>query len=100
MATDYDEPRVKAEDQPANESLEAIQVQRSATSQAPTIDVDEGEITDAFDLPGEILDEELIISVIPARADEFTCMSCVLVKHRTQLAREKNGYEYCAECEG
>lgn len=100
MATDYDEPRVKAEDQPANESLEALQVQRSATSQAPTIDVDESDTAEGFDLPGAILDEELLISVIPARADEFTCMSCFLIKHRTQLAKEKNGDKYCVECEG
>ena len=38
MATDYDAPRTAPEDEPANESLEAIQVQRSATTQTAVID--------------------------------------------------------------
>ncbi|MBG6215888.1 hypothetical protein IWX75_000325 [Arthrobacter sp. CAN_A6] len=100
MATDYDEPRVKPEDQPVNESLEAIQAQRSATTQTSTIDVEDGDMAEGFDLPGAVLEEELSISVVPQQQDEFTCMSCFLVKHRTQLAREKNGDLYCAECEG
>ena len=29
--TDYDAPRIRPEDEPANESLEAIQAQHSAT---------------------------------------------------------------------
>jgi hypothetical protein len=29
-----------------------------------------------------------------------TCMSCFLVHHRSQLAREKDGKKYCIECEG
>jgi hypothetical protein len=38
--------------------------------------------------------------VIPPGADEFTCYSCFLVRHRSQLARESNGHSYCVECEG
>jgi hypothetical protein len=100
MATDYDEPRVKPEDMPANESLEAIQAQRSSTTQTAAIDTEDVDTAEGFDLPGAILDEELQIQVIPIQADEFTCMSCFLVRHRTQLAREKNGEKYCTECEG
>ncbi len=99
MATDYDEPRVRPEDQPVNESLEAIQAQRSATTQSSTIDTDESDTAEGFDLPGAVLEEELLITVIPEGEDEFTCMSCFLVKHRSQLAREKKGAKYCAECE-
>ncbi len=39
------------------------------------------------------------MQVIPVQEDEFTCMSCFLVHHRTQLAREKSGDKYCVECE-
>ena len=49
---------------------------------------------------GEFVAEELIVQVIPQAADEFTCYSCFLVRHRSQLAREKNGHPYCIECEG
>ncbi|WP_028280513.1 DUF4193 domain-containing protein [Arthrobacter sp. H5] len=102
MATDYDEPRVKPEDQPANESLEAIQAQRSASSQTAQIDVEDGEGAEGFELPGaDLSHEELLIQVVPQQEDEFTCMSCFLVHHRSQLAREtKKGDKYCRECEG
>lgn len=102
MATDYDEPRVKPEDQPANESLEAIQAQRSASSQTAQIDVEDGEGAEGFELPGaDLSHEELLIQVVPEQEDEFTCMSCFLVHHRSQLAREtKKGEKYCRECEG
>lgn len=100
MATDYDAPRVREEDQPANESLEAIQAQRSTTTQTAVIDTEDTDTAEGFDLPGAILEEELMVQVVPVQEDEFTCMSCFLVHHRTQLAREKNGDKYCAECEG
>jgi hypothetical protein len=100
MATDYDAPRVAQEDQPANESLEAIQAQRSATTQTALIDVEDGDTAEGFDLPGAVVDDELLVEVVPVQVDEFTCMSCFLVHHRSQLAREKNGAKYCRECEG
>ena len=49
---------------------------------------------------GEIVAEELIVQIIPQAADEFTCDSCFLVRHRSQLVRESNGHSYCLECEG
>ncbi|GAA2173254.1 DUF4193 domain-containing protein [Arthrobacter parietis] len=100
MATDYDAPRVREEDQPANESLEALKAQRSASTQNSAIDADETDTAEGLDLPGAVLEEELQIQVIPEQQDEFTCMSCFLVRHRSQLAREKNGNKYCADCEG
>jgi Domain of unknown function (DUF4193) len=100
VATDYDEPRVKPEDEPANESLEVIQAQRSATAQSPAIDVDDSDTAEGIDLPGaDLSQEELLIQVVPEQDDEFTCMSCFLVRHRSQLAREKDGARYCIECE-
>ena len=101
MATDYDAPRVSQEDQPANESLEAIQAQRSATTQTALIDVEDSDTAEGFDLPGaDLSHEELLIQVVPEQNDEFTCMSCFLVHHRSQLAREHNGSKFCTECEG
>ncbi|WP_026553270.1 DUF4193 domain-containing protein [Arthrobacter sp. H20] len=100
MATDYDEPRVREEDQPVNESLQAIQAQRSATTQTAVIDLEDSDTAEGFDLPGaDLSHEELLIQVIPEQDDEFTCMSCFLVHHRSQLARETSGDRYCTECE-
>ena len=44
--------------------------------------------------------EELTVAVIPQQADEFTCASCFLVKHRSQVAKEVDGLIYCVDCAG
>ncbi len=74
---------------------------RGATLQATLIDEDETEAADSFDLPGaDLSSEELTVQILPAQADEFTCSSCFLVRHRSQIARSKDGALYCSECEG
>ena len=98
MATDYDAPRVAQEDQPSNESLEAIQA-RQGGSQTALLDVEEADTAEGIDLPGaDLSHEELLIQVVPVQEDEFTCMSCFLVHHRSQLATERNGELICREC--
>lgn len=99
MPTDYDAPRLTTEDE-SNDSLEELKTGRAAPPTA-LIDVDETDLADSFELPGaDLSHEELHVQVIPIQADEFTCMSCFLVRHRSQLAREKDGKKYCKECEG
>ena len=101
MATDYDAPRTRDEDEPANESLAAIQAQHSAVTQTAVIDAEDLDTAEGIDLPGaDLSHEELTVAVIPEQADEFTCASCFLVRHRSQLARQKDGAGYCADCEG
>ncbi|ABK04956.1 hypothetical protein JOE40_002581 [Arthrobacter sp. PvP102] len=99
MATDYDAPRVTTEDE-ANDAADVLKPERSAT-QTSQIDVDESDLADSFELPGaDLSHEELLVQIIPVQKDEFTCMSCFLVHHRSQLAREKDGMKYCKDCEG
>ena len=101
MATDYDAPRTRPEDEPANESLEAIQVQRSAATQTAVIDAEDFDTAEGIDLPGaDLSHEELTVAVIPEQVDEFTCASCFLVRHRSQLARQSGETRYCTDCEG
>ena len=40
----------------------------------------------------------VMIRVLPRQADEFTCTSCFLVHHRSQLAREKGNDMICKDC--
>jgi hypothetical protein len=40
------------------------------------------------------------VAVVPEQVDEFTCASCFLVRHRSQLAHQKDGAGYCTDCEG
>jgi hypothetical protein len=36
--------------------------------------------------------------VLPAQEDEFTCVSCFLVKHRSQLDHEDAAGPICKDC--
>lgn len=99
MATDYDAPR-KADEDLGEDSLESLKSRR--TEKAPAVvDEDESELADGYELPGaDLSGEELLVQVLPAQADEFTCASCFLVRHRSQIARETDGLKYCRDCEG
>jgi hypothetical protein len=97
MATDYDAPR-KTDDELSEDSIEELKARRVDKSTS-TVDEDEIEAAEGFELPGaDLSNEELSVRVLPRQADEFTCSSCFLVHHRSQLAREKGGQMICKEC--
>jgi hypothetical protein len=83
MATDYDAPRKTEEDQ-SEESLEELKARRHDKNSGK-VDEDEAEAAESFELPGADLSQ-----------DEFTCMSCFLVHHRSQLADAKK--MICRDC--
>ncbi|WP_240614959.1 DUF4193 family protein [Arthrobacter ruber] len=74
----------------------------SATAlMTPPVDEDEIEAADSFDLPGaDLSSEEISVQILAAQADEFTCASCFLVRHRSQIALDRGGKLYCMDCEG
>ncbi|MFN0284596.1 MAG: DUF4193 domain-containing protein [Kineosporiaceae bacterium] len=97
MATDYDAPR-KTDDELSEDSIEELKARR-VDKTSSTVDEDEIEAAEGFELPGaDLSNEELSVRVLPRQADEFTCSSCFLVHHRSQLAREKGGQMICKEC--
>ncbi len=97
MATDYDAPR-KTDEEMSEDSLEELKARRAETHSG-AVDEDETEAAEGFELPGaDLSGEELSVRVLPRQADEFTCSSCFLVHHRSQLAYEKNGQLICSEC--
>jgi hypothetical protein len=99
MATDYDAPR-KTEEDLSEDSIEALKAQRTDKPSA-VVDEDESDLAEGYELPGaDLSGEELLVRVLPPQADEFTCASCFLVRHRSQVAREKDGLKYCKDCEG
>ena len=99
MATDYDEPRKQDEEQ-NEESYEELNARRSEM-QSGAVDEDENSAAESFELPGaDLSNEELNVVVLPAQDDEFTCASCFLVRHRSQIAHEEGNLSYCIECEG
>ena len=96
MATDYDAPRKTGEDEIGEDSIEELKSRRVDKS-ASTVDVDEAEQAESFELPGaDLSGEEYSVRVVPKQADEFTCSRCFLVHHRSQLADAKK--LICFDC--
>ena len=94
MATDYDAPRKTEEE--SEESIEELKARRHDKNSGK-VDEDEAEAAESFELPGaDLSHEELAVEVKPKQSDEFTCMSCFLVHHRSQLADEKK--LICRDC--
>ncbi|MET1035095.1 MAG: DUF4193 domain-containing protein [Arthrobacter sp.] len=99
MATDYDEIRPDVAEA-RNATLKAVQSANSPDARSVSADLDETENLDGVELPGaDLSNEELTVTVVPQGEDEFTCSSCFLVRHRSQLYRESNGQRFCVECE-
>ncbi|MGQ0623433.1 MAG: DUF4193 domain-containing protein [Sporichthyaceae bacterium] len=97
MATDYDAPR-KTDDDEAADSIEELKSRRVDKS-AGVVDVDEADLAECLELPGaDLSGVELSVRVLPRQADEFTCSSCFLVHHRSQLASEKGDILLCRDC--
>ncbi len=98
MATDYDAPRRTEADEIGEDSLEELKARRSE-AQSSSVDVDEAELGEGFELPGaDLSDQELTVKVLPKQEDEFTCSRCFLVHHRSRLAEERRGMLVCRDC--
>ena len=96
MATDYDAPRKT--DEESEDSIEELKTRRNDKNSGK-VDEDEVEAAESFELPGaDLSHEELTVRVLPRQADEFTCYSCFLVTHRSQIAVTRNGHSYCVDC--
>lgn len=94
MATDYDAPR-KSEDD--TDSIEAIK--ERVPAKAATGADDDADNPDSFDLGApDLTDVEFETIVLPLQEDEFTCVSCFLVKHRLQFDHEEALGPVCKEC--
>ena len=84
-----------------DQSLAALQSANAPDARSVVTELEEADALDEGLTPaGEIVSEELTVQVIPQGKDEFTCHSCFLVRHRSQLARESDGHSFCNECEG
>ncbi|TQF07929.1 DUF4193 domain-containing protein [Kitasatospora acidiphila] len=97
MATDYDAPRNTGDDS-NDDSIEELKSRRDDKT-GSAVDVDT-EAVEGIELPGaDLSGEELTVRVVPLQQDEFTCATCFLVHHRSQLAGEdKKGQPKCRDC--
>ncbi|MBD1593713.1 DUF4193 domain-containing protein [Arthrobacter sp. S1_S22] len=82
-------------------SLEDLQSANAPDACSVVTELDKADALDEGLRPGgEIISYEVIVQVIPQGADEFTCYSCFLLRHRSQLAQQSSGHSYCGEGEG
>lgn len=97
MPVDYDAPRTRPDDTEP-EAIEEVAVAqaRVASRRTPDAELDVAD-TDTFELPGaDLSDQSLVVEVTPQQADEFTCLGCFLVRHRSQLRDPARGL--CLDC--
>ena len=95
MATDYDAPRKTDDD---TESIEALK-ERVPDKMSGSVDADDADNPGSFELEGgDLSDLDLDVVVLPPQADEFTCVNCFLVKHRSQIDHQSKLGPICLEC--
>ncbi|KXB52062.1 hypothetical protein HMPREF3227_02769 [Corynebacterium sp. CMW7794] len=95
MATDYDAPRRRAEDEEETDSLEGL---KAAEAENNGMD-DDGEIVEPFAPPmDDLTGEELNVEVIPRQENEFTCASCFLVQSNKRLSHYEGDDPICMDC--
>lgn len=95
MATDYDAPRRRVEDELDTDSLEGLKSQETMSNGMD----EDGEIVESFEPPSvDLTGEELNVKVVPRGEDEFTCSSCFLVQKRRRLSHMENGQPICLDC--
>lgn len=91
--SDYDARRVSDVETMDRSGLRDLAPKSSA------VIVDDDASDALFELPdADLSGEELVVTVIPARADEFTCSSCHLVQHRSRLRSAGGVPPICADC--
>lgn len=96
MATDYDAPRKN--DDEATESIEALK-ERGPAKGASSIDSEDAD-NPSYALGGsDLSDVEIDVVVLPQQSDEFTCVNCFLVRHRSQHSRDTDLGPICVECD-
>ncbi|SRR6266498_2160157 len=97
MTIDYDAPRRRVVELD-EDSLEELQARRTS-AQPPALDLDETDVAEVFELPGaDLSEDELTVSVVPMRSDEFRCSRCFLVHHKNQRAAGPQGQDICRNC--
>ncbi|OBH10617.1 MULTISPECIES: DUF4193 domain-containing protein [unclassified Mycobacterium] len=96
-ASDYDARRASDSDTQDKSAIGEL----APTLHGPATAVVDEDPNDVhfFELPGaDLSGEELSVTVIPQRSDEFTCSSCFLVQHRSRLRSSNAGLSICADC--
>ncbi|MFD0481367.1 DUF4193 domain-containing protein [Kineococcus sp. GCM10028916] len=81
----------KTDEDLETDSIEELKTRRTEKTSSSRVDEDETDAAEGFELPcADLSGEELSVQVLPRQQDEFTCTSCLLVEHRSQLHAAQN----------
>lgn len=92
---DYDDNRLRGA-----EPLDGILGGQDPVSDvADSDDADETNPERAAEPPGdELTGADIVVPVIPQRANEFLCGKCFLIYHISRMASSNGGQSICADC--
>ncbi|MGP5319194.1 DUF4193 family protein [Arthrobacter rhombi] len=97
MAEDYDKVRPDVAER--NEQiLKNVQALDAPDAASEVNELDETQPVEGQELPGAIIDDELVVAVKPQTGAEFTCGECFLIRDHSMLDHEENGFMVCREC--
>lgn len=98
MATDYDAPRRRDEDELEADSLEGLKA--NEVNNGNIDDDDDDGVSESYEIPNvDLSGEELNVTVVPRRQDEFTCSMCYLVQRKNRIDHvEDDGSVVCKDC--
>ncbi len=95
MATDYDKPRTTDTDPTPEPNVATLTAARRDAGAELGDDADP--LDTKFDLPeSDPFSDDLTVRILPRQADEFTCTTCYLVHHQSQLADAPS--MTCSDC--
>ncbi|MGP4968884.1 DUF4193 family protein [Glutamicibacter ardleyensis] len=97
MATDYDEVRPDVAEA-SEKTLKDVQKIDAPTAKSVNTELDETDVSDGLELPGAIVDEELSVDVVPQGEDEFVCVECFTIRHRSQAEEKTKSGVICRDC--
>ncbi len=97
MAADYDEVRPDVAEA-SEKTLRDVQKMDAPTAKSVNAELDEADVSDGLELPGAFVDEELSVDVIPQGEDEFVCVECFTIRHRSQAEKKTSTGAICRDC--
>ncbi|MGP5726218.1 DUF4193 family protein [Arthrobacter rhombi] len=97
MAEDYDKVRPDVAER--NEQiLKNVQALDAPDAASEVNELDESQPVEGQELPGAIIDDELVVAVKPQTGTEFICGKCFLIRDHSMLDHKENGVMVCREC--
>lgn len=97
MAADYDEVRPDVAEA-SEKTLKDVRKLDAPSAKSVHSELDEADVSEGLELPGAIVDEELAVDVIPQAEDEFVCVECFTIRHRSQAEEQATVGVVCRDC--